>query len=84
MLLSAEHRGGESVAVALGIAATDEGLAVGLLLLNSHAPSVLTFAGTRYVVPAPYLEHHAPSQARNITLEVHNVNEEKDPGQEDQ
>lgn len=76
MILSAERRDGEPVAAAFGTAVTDEGLAVGLLLLNSHAPAVITLEGTAYRVPSAYLEHHAPQQARNITLEAHNGNEE--------
>lgn len=84
MILSAERRDGEPVAAAFGTAVTDEGLAVGLLLLNSHAPAVITLEGTQYAVPSAYFASPAPTQARNIILEVHNGNEEKGANQEDQ
>jgi len=72
MLSSSERREGTPAALAFGAEAQEEGVRVGVLIVNARCPQVITLDGTRYRVPSNLLSNTDPQVARNLLLKEHN------------
>ena len=80
MLGSSERREGSPAALAFGAEAQEEGLRVGVLIVNTRCPNIVTFDGTRYVVPSNLLSNTDPQVGSSLLLPEETNEHEKAEG----
>lgn len=80
MLSSSERREGSPAALAFGAEAQEEGLRVGVLIVNARCPNTITLDGTQYRVPSSLLSNTDPQVGSNLLLPEETNEHEKEEG----